>query len=77
MLSTWVSETVGWTATNALRADLAAHCLGLDMTFHKTRTPGEMITRLDGDIDALSIFFSQLVLQSLAPCCCSPASSSC
>ena len=22
--STWVSETIGWTATNALRADLAA-----------------------------------------------------
>ncbi len=65
VVSTWASETIGWTATNELRADLAVHCLGLDMSFHKTRTPGEMITRLDGDIDALSLFFSQLVLQVL------------
>ncbi|MGE0059293.1 MAG: ABC transporter transmembrane domain-containing protein, partial [Dehalococcoidia bacterium] len=48
VVSTWASETIGWTATNDLRADLAVHCLGLDMSFHKTRTPGEMITRLDG-----------------------------
>src|SRR5688572_7683537 len=61
--STYISETIGWTATNALRADLAEHCLRLDMSFHKTKTPGEMITRLDGDVDALSLFFSQLVLQ--------------
>ena len=60
--STYVSETIGWTATNSLRSDLAAHCLGLDQSFHKTRTPGEMIQRLDGDVDALSNFFSQLVI---------------
>src|SRR5262245_41839663 len=57
--STYLSEVVGWTATNALREDLARHCLRLDMSFHKTKTPGEMITRLDGDIEALSLFFSQ------------------
>jgi ATP-binding cassette subfamily B protein len=62
VLSTYVSEKVGWTATNELRADLADHCLRLDMSFHKTRTPGEMIQRVDGDIDALSNFFSQFVL---------------
>src|SRR6266508_4522510 len=59
---TYLSETVGWTATNALRYDLAAHLLRLDMSFHKTRTPGEMIQRIDGDVDALSTFFSQFVL---------------
>src|SRR5262249_37255812 len=63
--ATYLSETVGWTATNALRYDLAAHLLGLDMSFHKTRTPGEMIQRIDGDIDALSLFFSQFVLAVL------------
>src|SRR5689334_17067591 len=31
-----VGENVGWSATNALRADLARHCLRLDMSFHKT-----------------------------------------
>src|SRR5574341_342251 len=64
--ATYVSETVGWTATNALRADLAAHCLKLDLSFHKSRTPGEMIQRIDGDVDALSNFFSQFVIQVLS-----------
>src|SRR5688572_29492911 len=36
--ATYVGENVGWTATNALRGDLAAHCLRLDMSFHKART---------------------------------------
>ena len=46
VISTYVSTNVGWTATNALRADLARHCLYLDMPFHNARTPGEMIDRL-------------------------------
>ncbi len=63
VFATYFSENVGWTATNYLRADLAEHCLGLDMTFHNTHTPGEMIERLDGDVTALSNFFSQFVIQ--------------
>jgi ABC-type multidrug transport system fused ATPase/permease subunit len=63
VLATYISENVGWTATNALRADLAEHCLYLDMSFHNARTPGEMIERVDGDINALSNFFSQFVIQ--------------
>ena len=60
--ATFVSERVGWTATNALRTNLVAHCLRLDMGFHKSRTPGELIQRVDGDVDALSNFFSQFVI---------------
>jgi ATP-binding cassette subfamily B protein len=63
VIATYISENVGWTATNALRADLAEHCLYLDMSFHNARTPGEMIERIDGDINALSNFFSQFVIQ--------------
>ncbi|MEO7019797.1 MAG: ABC transporter transmembrane domain-containing protein, partial [Ktedonobacteraceae bacterium] len=44
--STYVAENVGWTATNGLRADLALHCLLLDMSFHKKYTPGELIERI-------------------------------
>lgn len=62
---TYISENVGWTATNALRTDLAAHTLHLDLGFHKARTPGEMIERIDGDVTALSDFFSQFVIQIL------------
>jgi ATP-binding cassette subfamily B protein len=58
----YVGENIGWGATNALRADLAEHCLRLDLTFHKTRTPGELIERIDGDITALANFFSQMII---------------
>ena len=61
--STYVAENVGWTATNTLRAELALHCLRLDMPFHKKRTPGEMIERIDGDVTALANFFSQFVIK--------------
>ena len=65
LLATYFGENVGWTSTNALRADLADHCLRLDMSFHNARTPGEMIERIDGDMNALSNFFSQFVVQVL------------
>src|SRR5262245_51526570 len=49
--STYFSQYVSWTATNQLRSDLVAHCLGLDMGYHKAHTSGEMIERIDGDVD--------------------------
>ncbi len=60
--ATYVSENVAWSATNGLREDLARHCLGLDMPFHKGHTPGEMIERIDGDVTALANFFSQFTI---------------
>jgi ATP-binding cassette subfamily B protein len=65
VLATYFSEDVAWRATNALRADLVEHCLKLDMSFHNAHTPGEMIERIDGDVTALSNFFSQFVIQVL------------
>ena len=61
--STYVSERVAWTATNALRSDLTLHCLRLDLTFHKGRTPGELIERIDGDVTSMANFFSQFIIQ--------------
>ncbi|MDH3942623.1 MAG: ABC transporter ATP-binding protein/permease [Anaerolineae bacterium] len=61
----YVGENVAWTATNALRAELARHCLQLDMTFHNDSSPGELIERIDGDVAELSNFFSQLVVRVL------------
>jgi ATP-binding cassette subfamily B protein len=63
VLAAYVSENVGWSATNALRADLARHCIHLDMSFHNAHTPGEMIERIDGDVTALTNFFSQFVIR--------------
>ncbi len=59
---TYLGENVAWTATNALRADLAWHALNLDMRFHNDHTPGELIERIDGDVTELAIFFSQFAL---------------
>ncbi|MCL5999247.1 MAG: ABC transporter ATP-binding protein/permease [Chloroflexi bacterium] len=61
--ATYLGENVAWTATNALRADMARHCLNLDMSFHNNRSPGELIERIDGDVQELSNFFSQLVIR--------------
>ncbi len=61
-VAAYVSNDVAWRSTNALRADLAAHTLNLGMDFHKSRPPGEMIERIDGDVNALSGFFSSFVV---------------
>jgi len=64
-MAAYLGEDVAWAATNRLRSDLAVHCLRLDMTFHKVHTAGEMIERIDGDVTALSNFFSQFVVRVL------------
>lgn len=63
LVGAYVGEIVAWIATNELRADLALHCLRLDMSFHKRYKPGELIERVDGDVNQLATFFSQLVIQ--------------
>jgi ABC-type multidrug transport system fused ATPase/permease subunit len=62
---TYLGENVAWTATNELRAELAWHCLNLDMSFHNSHTPGELIERIDGDVTELATFFSQFVVTVL------------
>ncbi|MGN6757836.1 MAG: ABC transporter ATP-binding protein [Thermomicrobiales bacterium] len=62
---TYVAENVSWTATNALRADLIAHLLRLDASFHTAHTPGELIERVDGDVATLARFFSRFVVYVL------------
>ncbi len=63
MLVVYITENLGWATTNDLRLELARYTLGLDMSFHTAHTPGEMIERIDGDVMALSNFFSQFILQ--------------
>ncbi len=59
----YVGESVGWVATNALREELATHCLRLDMQFHHERSPGEFIERIEGDCLDFANFFSQMALR--------------
>jgi ATP-binding cassette, subfamily B, bacterial len=65
LLTTYVSQDLGWATTNQLRLDLTEHVLRLDMAFHKNHTPGELIDRLDGDVSSLAEYFSRLVVDVL------------
>lgn len=62
----YVASSVAWATTNALRNDLVKHCLQLDMHFHHTHSPGEMIERIDGDIGMLSEFFARFIVAVVA-----------
>ena len=61
--ATYFAAHIGWSATNEMRVELAEHLLELDLSFHKTKTPGELIERVDGDVTTLSNFFSAFVVQ--------------
>jgi ATP-binding cassette, subfamily B, bacterial len=63
VLATILGGQIGWKATNRLRAELARHLLRQDMAFHTEHSPGSLIERVDGDVNALAAFFSSFVLQ--------------
>lgn len=58
----YLGENVAWSATNALREDLARHAMHLDLTYHNQHPPGELIERIDGDVTQLATFFSQFFI---------------
>ncbi len=66
VLEGYIAGRIAWATTNALRSDVALHCLHLDMDFHHAHTPGEMIERIDGDVSMLNEFFSRFVISVLA-----------
>ena len=66
IITTYISQQVAWTATNGLRRDLTRHVLKLDLSFHNAHTPGELLERIDGDVDRLANFFSEFLLQILS-----------
>jgi len=58
----WWSVRLAWQVGNRLRLDLARHALGLDLEWHGRHSPGQVIERLDGDIEAIVKFSSTAVL---------------
>lgn len=60
---TWQSVHLAWRVGNRLRLDLARHALRLDLDWHGRHSPGLLIERLDGDIEAIVTFSSTAVLQ--------------
>ena len=63
LASVYLSQNLSWTSTNMLRFDLTQHCIDLDMTFHNEHKPGEMIERIDGDVNNLATFLSDFAVQ--------------
>ena len=61
----YTAALVGWASTTRLRADLTLHILRLDMPFHKSHTPGELIDRLDGDVTHLANFLSVFTINMI------------
>ncbi len=61
--ATYGSADLGWRVTNRVRSALARHVFGLDLEFHKSTTPGNLIERIDGDLTALGNFMSQFAVR--------------
>jgi ABC-type multidrug transport system fused ATPase/permease subunit len=62
---TWWSVELAWRVGNRLRNDLLRHALGLDLAWHGEHSPGLLIERVDGDVDAVVRFASTAVVQLL------------
>ena len=62
---TWRSTELAWRITNDLRHELASHVLHADLSFHRDRTPGELLTRCDADVTSLTTFLSSVVARVL------------
>lgn len=63
LVVTWLSVRLAWRVGNNLRSDLCRHALSLDLDWHGSHSPGQLIERIDGDIDAVTRFSSTAVLQ--------------
>ncbi len=61
LLVTWRSTALAWRVTNELRNDLVGHVLEADLSFHRDRTPGELLTRCDADVTSLTTFLASVV----------------
>jgi ATP-binding cassette, subfamily B, bacterial len=59
----WWSARVSWRAGNRLREQLAAHALRLEQAWHGRHSPGQLIERIDGDVEAMATFFAGMAVQ--------------
>ncbi len=68
IINVYLSVDLAWILSNRLRIDLFTKTIGLDMNFQNKYKPGEMIERVDGDVNALSNFisiFSLMIISNL------------
>src|SRR5262245_38922799 len=59
----WGSVRLSWRAGNRLRERLSAHALRLEQSWHGRHSPGQLIERIDGDVEAMVVFFSGIAIE--------------
>lgn len=57
-----VAERLARTIMDQVRVDVTRHCLRLGMDFHNGTRAGELVERIEGDVNLLSNFLSRFVL---------------
>lgn len=62
----WTATDLAWRVTNELRSKLTRHVLNLDLAFHRATSPGELVSRVDGDVTALSDFVASFAIKAAA-----------
>src|SRR4051794_33234754 len=62
---TWGAVRLSWQAGNRLRERLSRHAINLEMGWHARHSPGQLIERIDGDVEALVVFFTNALVQVL------------
>jgi len=62
----WTATDLAWRVTNELRSTLTRHVLNLDLAFHRSTSPGELVSRVDGDVTALSDFVARFAVKAAA-----------
>lgn len=61
-----IIEVAAQRAMLALKTKLFDHLIGHDLAFHDEHTSGRLITRVQGDTEALRVLFSEVILQAPA-----------
>ena len=62
----WTATDLSWRVTTELRLRLTRHVLNLDLAFHRSTSPGELVSRVDGDVTALSDFIASFAVKAAA-----------
>jgi ABC-type multidrug transport system fused ATPase/permease subunit len=65
---TFRANVAAWAITNQLRHQLTDDVLRADLAFHRDRTPGELVTRVDGDITSVNQFLAVVVATVISAC---------
>lgn len=65
LLVTYHAVDLSWRAGNRLREQLAHHAVRLEMGWHGRHSPGRLIERIDGDVEALVTFFANVLVHVL------------